>query len=118
MIVFLKMDKIENRAVIHCFKVNTPMQIKYEYVSTYQSFTIAKFWTAEYKRCHKSLEDDKRSRRPKTLPTDKNIAKAHQMVLGDRLILVGDIADVTIKVFVTYYVRSKRVRFSQLCWLS
>ena len=58
------------------------------------SFTAVKFWAAEFKRGRKTLGDDERSRRPKTVTTDENIAKVHQMVLDDRRIKVREIAEV------------------------
>ena len=77
---------------------NTPTQIKDELNSVYgdsaPSFTTAKFWAAEFKRGRKSLEDDERSRRPKTATADENIAKVHQIVLDDRGIKMREIAEV------------------------
>ncbi|KAK5650765.1 hypothetical protein RI129_001794 [Pyrocoelia pectoralis] len=80
------------------FKGNTPTQIKHELDSVYgdsaPSFTIVKFWTAEFKRGRMSLVDDERSGRPKTATTDDNIANVHKMVLDDRRIKVREIAEV------------------------
>ena len=72
----MKMNKIEYRAVIKYLflKANMPMQIKDELDSVYgdsaSSFTTAKFWAVEFKRGHKSLEEE-RSGRPKTATTNK-----------------------------------------------
>ncbi|XP_030749345.1 protein GVQW3-like [Sitophilus oryzae] len=94
------MDKIEYRAVIKhlVLKGNTPAQIKHELDSVYgesaPSFTIVKFWAAEFKRNRKSLGDYERSGRPKTATTDDNIAKVHQILLDDRRIKVREIAEV------------------------
>lgn len=99
MSIFVKMEKIEYRAVIKYLflKGNTPTQIKDELDSVYgdssPSFTTVKFWAAEFKRGRKSLGDDERSGRPKTVTTDDNIAKVHQMVLDDRRIKVREIAE-------------------------
>ena len=100
MSVFVKMEKIEYRAVIKYLflKGNTPTQIKVELDTVYgdnvPSFTTVKFWAAEFKRGSKSLGDDERSGRPKTATADDNIAKVHQMVLNDRRIKVRQIAEV------------------------
>ena len=100
MSVFVKMEKIEYRAVIKYLflKGNTPTQIKVEldtvYVDNAPSFTTVKFWAAEFKRGRKSLGDDERSGRPKTATADDNIAKVHQMVLDDRRIKVREIPEV------------------------
>lgn len=100
MSVFVKMEKIEYRAVIKYLflKGNTPTQIKDELDSVYgdsaPSFTTVKFWAAEFKRGRKSLGDDDRSGRPKTSTSDDNIAKVHEMVLDDRRIKVREIAEV------------------------
>ena len=56
MSVFVKMEKIEYRAVIKYLflKGNTPTQIKVELDTVYgdnaPSFTTVKFWAAEFKR--------------------------------------------------------------------
>lgn len=63
------------------------------------SFTTVKFWAAELKRDHKSLGDDELSGRPKTVNTDDNTAKVHQIVLDDRRIKVRK------NVFVTYWIK-------------
>ena len=100
MSVFVKMEKIEYRAVIKYLflKGNMPTQIKVELDTVYgdnaPSFTTVKFWAAEFKRGRKSLGDDERSGRPKTATADDNIAKVHQMVLDDRRIKVREIAEV------------------------
>ncbi|GFV72493.1 HTH_48 domain-containing protein [Trichonephila clavipes] len=79
--VFVKMDKIEYRAVIKYLflKGNTPTHIKDELDSVYgdsaSSFTTVKFWAAEFKRGHQSLREDERSGRLNTATTDENFAK-------------------------------------------
>ncbi|XP_039964258.1 protein GVQW3-like [Bactrocera tryoni] len=94
------MEKIEYRAVIKFLflKGNTPSQIKDELDSVYgdsaPSFTTVKFWAAEFKRGRRSLEDDERPGRPKTVTTNDNIAKVHQLVLDDRRIKVREIAEI------------------------
>lgn len=99
MSVFVKMEKIEYRAVIKylVLKGNTPTQIKDELDAVYgdsaPSFTTVKFWAAEFKRGRTSLGDDERSGRPKTATTDDNIAQVHQMVLDNRRIKVREIAE-------------------------
>lgn len=59
---------------------NTPTQIN-ELDAVYRgsapSFTTVKFWAAESKPARTSLEDDERSRRPKTATTNDNVAKIH-----------------------------------------
>ncbi|GFW82718.1 HTH_48 domain-containing protein [Trichonephila clavipes] len=80
---FVKLERIEYRAVIKYLflKGNTTTQIKDELDSVYgnsiPSFTLVKFWAAEFKRGHKSLGDDERSGRPNTATTDENITKFH-----------------------------------------
>ncbi|GFV07850.1 HTH_48 domain-containing protein [Trichonephila clavipes] len=94
------MDKIEYRVGIkHLFlKGNTPTQAIDEFDSVYgdsaPSFTIVKFWVAEFKRARKSLGDVEFSGRPNTAITDGNIAKVYQMVLDDHQIKVKEIAEV------------------------
>lgn len=59
------------------------MQIKDKVDFVYSdsaSFTIVKFWTAEFKCGHTSLGDDEHSGHPKTAIIDVNIAQVHQMV--------------------------------------
>jgi len=96
----MEMDKFEYGAVIKYLflKGKTPRQIKDELNSVYgdsaPSFTTVKSWAAEFKRSRKSLGDDERSQRPKTVTTDENIAKVHEMVLDDRRIKVREIAEV------------------------
>ncbi|XP_065647154.1 protein GVQW3-like [Hydra vulgaris] len=88
------------RAVIKYLflKGNTPTQIKDEMVFVYgdsaPSFTTVKFWAAEFKCGRQSLGDDEHSGRPKPTTTDENIAKVHQMVLGNLRIKVREIAEV------------------------
>ncbi|GFY15925.1 histone-lysine N-methyltransferase SETMAR [Trichonephila clavipes] len=97
------MDKIGYQADIKYLflKGNTPTQIKDELDSVYgdsaPSFTTVKFWPAEFKRGRKSLGDDEHSGRPIAATTGENIAKVHQMVLGDHRIKVRVIAAVMSK---------------------
>lgn len=99
MSTFVKMRKNEYRAVIRYLflKDNTPTQIKdeldYVYGDSAPSFTTVKFWTAEFKRGRRSMEDDQRPGRPKTASTDNNIKKIHQMVINNRRIKVRDVAE-------------------------
>ncbi|CAK1604644.1 unnamed protein product [Parnassius mnemosyne] len=98
MCAFVKMEKIEYRAVIKFLflKGNTLTEIIDELDSVYgdsaPSFTTVKFWVAEFKR--ESLGDDKRSGRPKAATTDDN-QWLHRMVLDDRRIKVREIAEAT-----------------------
>lgn len=90
MIVFVKIDKIEYRAVIiNLFlKGNAPTHIKdeldYVYEDSALSFSTVKVLAAKFKRGCKSLGDDQRSEHPKTGTTDENIVQVHQIVLDHR----------------------------------
>lgn len=96
--VFVKMEKIEYRAVIKFLhlKGNTPAQIKAELDAVYgdfaSSFAIVKRWAAKFKRDRTSLVDDERSGRPTATTTD-NIEKVHQMILDDRRVKIREIAE-------------------------
>ncbi|GFU23392.1 histone-lysine N-methyltransferase SETMAR [Nephila pilipes] len=78
-------------------KCNTPTKIKEEvkavYGDTAPLLITVKFWTAQFKGIRISLEDDERSGRYKNATSDDNIAKVHQMVLGDIRIKVREIAE-------------------------
>jgi hypothetical protein len=58
------------------------------------SFTTVIFWAAKFKHVLKSLGNDERSGTPKTVSTDKNIAKVHQMVLDNRRIKAREVSEV------------------------
>lgn len=64
------------------------------YDASAPSFTTVKCWVAEFKRGRRSLEYDESPGRPKTVTTNDNIAKFHQLVLDDRRIKVGEIAEI------------------------
>ncbi|XP_076643528.1 histone-lysine N-methyltransferase SETMAR-like [Halictus rubicundus] len=93
------MEKLEYRAVIKYLflKGNTPTQIKEKLDAVYgnsaPSFTIVKFWAAEFKRGRTSLGDDERLGRAKTATSDDNIAKIHHMLLDNRRIKVREIEE-------------------------
>ena len=82
--VFVKMEKIEYRAIIKFLhlKSNTLAQIKAELDAVYgdsaPSFATVKRWAAEFKCGRISLTDDERSGRPTTAIITDNIEKVHK----------------------------------------
>ena len=88
MSVSLKMDKIENCAVIKFFVKEglTPNEIHSKYVDSSPSFSTIKKWAAEFKHGRTSLEDDPCEGRPKSATAPEIIEQVHDMVLDDRRI--------------------------------
>jgi len=86
--VSLKMDKIENCAVIKFFVKEglTPNEIHSKYVDSSPSFSTIKKWAAEFKHGRTSLEDDPCEGRPKSATAPEIIEQVHDMVLDDRRI--------------------------------
>jgi transposase len=97
--VFLKIDKIEYRAVIKLFVKEglTPYEIHSEFINVYRdsspSFSTIKKWAAEFERCCTNLEDDPREGRPKSATTPEIMEQVHDMVLDDRRMKVHEIAE-------------------------
>jgi histone-lysine N-methyltransferase SETMAR len=83
--VSLKIDKIENRAVINFFVKEglTPNEIHSKFIIVYgdssPSFSTIKKWAAEFKRGRTSLEDDPRKERPKNAPKPEIIEQVHDV---------------------------------------
>jgi transposase len=57
------------------------------------SFSTIKKWAAEFKRGRNSLEDDPREGRRKSATAAEIIEQVHDMVLDDRRMKVGGIAE-------------------------
>jgi histone-lysine N-methyltransferase SETMAR len=97
--VFLKIDKLEYRAVIKFFVKEglTPNEIHLKFMEVYgdssPSFSTIKKWAAEFKRGRTSLEDEPREGRPKSAITPEIIEQVHDMVLDDRRMKVREIAE-------------------------
>ena len=97
--VFLKMDKIEYRAVMELFgkEALTPNEMHSKFMKVYgdssPSFSTIKKWSAELKRGHTSLGDDPREGRPNSATTPEIIEQVHDMLLDDRRMKVRVIAE-------------------------
>jgi transposase len=97
--VFLKIDKIEYRAVIKFFVKEglTPNEIYSKFIKVYgdssPSFSTIKKWAAEFRRGRTSLEVDPREGRPKSATTPEIIEQVHDMELDDRRMKVREIAE-------------------------
>ena len=84
------MEKIGHRYVIQYFhlEVLSAANIKAELDSTLGesalSFTIIKYWVAEFKRGRTSCQNEHRSDRPNELMTTEMVKEIHKMVLNDR----------------------------------
>jgi histone-lysine N-methyltransferase SETMAR len=97
--VFLKIDKIEYRAVTKLFVKEglKPNNIHPNFIKVYgdcsSSFSTIKKWAAEFKRGRTSLEDDPREGRPKSATTPAIIEQVHDMVLDDGWMKVREIAE-------------------------
>jgi transposase len=93
------MDKIECRAVIELFVKEglTPHEIHSKLLKVYGDssplFSVIKKWAAEFKRGRNGLEDDPSEGRPKSAATPEIIEQVHDMVLDDRRMKVGEIAE-------------------------
>jgi histone-lysine N-methyltransferase SETMAR len=96
--VFLKIDRIEYRAVIKFFVKEglTPNEIRSNFIKFYgdssPSFSTVKKWAAEFKRGRTGLENDPREGRSKSATTPEIIEQWHDMVLDDRQMKVREIA--------------------------
>jgi transposase len=70
----LKINKIENRAVIKFFvKGLSPKEIHLKFINVYgvsSSFSTIKKWAAEFRRGRTSLGVDPREGRPKSAPPE------------------------------------------------
>jgi len=97
--VFLKIDKIEYRAVIKFFVKEglTPNKIHSNFIKVYgdssTSFLTIKKWDAGFKRGRTNLEDDPREGCPKSATTPEILEQVHDMVLDDRRMKVREIAE-------------------------
>jgi transposase len=56
-------------------------------------FSTIKKWVAEFKRGRTGLEDDPGEGRPKRAATPEIIEQVHDMILDDRRMKVGEIAE-------------------------
>ena len=57
------------------------------------SFTMAKYWVAEYKRVRSSFINDERYGRPKTVTNDEMICVRHQTLMENRRLTVKVVAN-------------------------
>jgi hypothetical protein len=93
------MDKIEYHAAIKFFVKEglTPKEIHSKFIKVYGEFSPAfstiKKWTAEFKLCRTSLENDLREGRPKSATILEIIEQVHGMLLDDRRMKVHEIAE-------------------------
>lgn len=98
-VVFVKMEKLEKRAVIKYFYLKgfTPKQMKEEMDSTLgdssPSYSTIKQWVSEFKMGRVSTSDKPRSGRPVEVTTSEMIEKIHKIVLEDRRLKVHEIAE-------------------------
>jgi transposase len=97
--VSLKLDKIENCAVIKFFVKEglKPNEIHSKFIKVYvdssPSFSTIEKWAAEFKRGSTSLEDDPCEGRPKSATPPEIIEQVHDMLLDDRRMKVREIAE-------------------------
>ena len=99
MSVFLKIDKIEYRAVIKFFvkEVLTPYEIYSKFIKfcgdSSPSFSTIKKWASEFKGGRTSNESDPRDGRRKIATTPEIIEQVHHMLLDGRRMKVREIAE-------------------------
>jgi histone-lysine N-methyltransferase SETMAR len=120
--VFLKVDKIEHRAVIKFFVKEglTPNEIHSKFIKVYgdssPSFSTVKKWAAEFKRGRTSLEDDPREGRPKSATTPEIIEQVYDLLLDDRWMEVREIAEtIGISKESVGYVLHEELDMKELC---
>jgi len=97
--VFLKIDKIQYRAVIKFFVKEglTSNEIHSKFIKVYgdhsPSFSTIKKWAAEFKCDRSSLEDDPCEGRPKSATTPEIIEQMHKMILDEGRMKVRETAE-------------------------